>query len=81
MEKLTQDSLEKLIRLGVVRRIFATRHLEMVGGWCVEVEHADHGQTRELYTSRSEVRVFKTLDAAVNCVFLIGWRNPITVNL
>lgn len=79
MEKLTQESLETLVRLGVVQRVFATRHLQLVGGWCVEAEHGDHGQTRELYTTRGEVRVFKTLDAAVNCVFVIGWRNPVTV--
>ncbi len=69
MKKLDVDSFAVLNRTGSVHRVFLTPYPAIDGGgWFLDVDHSDHGLTRELHTKRAGLRVFRTTDAAIKCL-------------
>lgn len=82
MKQLTSESLAALVRTGSVTRIHLTPHPAIDGGgWYLDVDHADHGQTRMLHTQRGDVRVFKTSDAAIKAILDADYRGPVALVL
>lgn len=69
MKKLTIETLPSLVRTNSVRRVLMVPYPAIDGGgWYLEVEHTDHGQTRELHTKRGDLRVYKTADVAIKAM-------------
>ena len=58
MKSLDVDSFAVLTRTGSVHRVFLTPYPVIDGGgWFLDVDHSDNGQTRQLHTKRGGVRV------------------------
>lgn len=82
MKKLTIETLPSLIRTNSVRRATLVPYPAIDGGgWYLEVEHSDHGQTRELHTKRGDVRVFKSSDVAIKSLLDCDYFGPLAVVL
>ena len=83
MKNLTLDRLAGLVRTASVHRVFLTPYPAIDGGgWFLDVDHSDNGQTRQLHTKRGGVRViyFTTLaDGTVS--LLIVYPKSKTENL
>ena len=80
MKSLDVDSFAVLTRTGSVRRVFLTPYPVIDGGgWFLDVDHSDHGLTRELYTKRAGLRVFKTSDAAIKALHECGYAGSVVV--
>lgn len=74
MKPLTTESLSSLVRTGSVHRVFLTPYPDIDGGgWYLDVDHSDHGQTRQLHTKRGDVRIFRTADAAIRVLRECGY--------
>ena len=82
MKRLDFDKFTSLIRTGNVHRVFLTPYPAIDGGgWFLDVDHTDHGLTRELHTKRAGVRVFRTADAAINALQEADYGGPLAVVL
>lgn len=80
MKHLTTESLSSLVRTGSVHRVFLTPYPAIDGGgWYLDVDHSDNGQTRQLHTRRGGVRVFKTADAAIRALHECGYAGSVVV--
>ena len=80
MKSLDVDSFAVLTRTGSVRRVFLTPYPAIDGGgWFLDVDHGDHGMTREVYTQRGGVRVFKTADAAIKALHECSYAGSVVV--
>ena len=80
MKPLDLDSFAVLTRTGSVRRVFLTPFPAIDGGgWFLDVDHIDHGLTREHHTKRAGLRVFKTADAAINALRECSYCGPLAV--
>lgn len=80
MKSLDVDSFAVLARTGSVHRVFLTPYPAIDGGgWFLDVDHADHGLTRELHTKRAELRVFMTSDAAIRTLHECGFVGSVVV--
>lgn len=81
MKPLDVDSFAVLTRTGNVHQVFLTPYPAIDGGWYLDVDHTDHGLTRELHTKRAGLRVFKTSDAAIKALHDCGYAGPVAVVL
>lgn len=82
MKKLTIETLPSLVRTSSVRRVLLMPSPAITGGgWYLEVEHSDHGQTRELHTKRGDLRVFKSADVAIKALLDCEYTGPLGVTL
>jgi hypothetical protein len=75
MLKLNLDRMSSLIRTGSVKRVLAKQ--DRPGGWRLVIEHADLGQTAELYSKRGDIRLFTTADALIRTMRVAGWTGDI----
>jgi hypothetical protein len=82
MKKLTIEALQSLVRTGSVRRVLLMPSPAIAGGgWYLDVDHTDHGQSRELHTKRGELRVFKSADVAIKALLDCEYAGPLNVTL
>mgnify|MGYP000004500986 CR=1 FL=1 len=80
MKPLTIETFSALVRTGSVHRVFLTPYPVIDGGgWFLDVDHGDHGMTREVYTQRGGVRVFKTADAAIKALHECSYAGSVVV--
>mgnify|MGYP001617963835 CR=1 FL=1 len=80
MKPLTIETFSALVRTGSVHRVFLTPYPAIDGGgWFLDVDHSDNGQTRQLHTKRGGVRVFKSADAAINALRTCGYSGQVVV--
>ena len=80
MKSLDVDSFAVLTRTGSVRRVFLTPYPVIDGGgWFLDVDHSDNGQTRQLHTKRGGVRVFKSADVAIRALHECSYVGPLAV--
>lgn len=80
MKPLTLETLSSLVRTGSVHRAFLTPYPEIDGGgWFLDVDHSDHGQSRQLHAKRGGLRVFKSSDAAINALRECSYAGPVSV--
>ena len=80
MKNLDIDTFAGLARTGLVSKVHMTPYPEITGGgWYLEVDHKDHGLTRDYRTKRGDVRVFKTADAAIVQLKECGYYGPVVV--
>lgn len=80
MKPLDVDSFAGLARTASVHRVFLTPYPAIDGGgWYLDVDHKDHGLTRELHVKRGGVRVFKSADAAIKTVAECGFTGSVVV--
>ena len=80
MKSLDVDSFAVLTRTGSVHRVFLTPYPAIDGGgWFLDVDHSDHGQTRQLHTKRGGVRVFKSADVAIRALHECSYVGPVAV--
>ena len=80
LKPLTIETLSALVRTGSVHRVFLTPYPAIDGGgWFLDVDHSDHGLTRELHTKRAGLRVFKTSDAAIKALHECGYAGSVVV--
>lgn len=71
-----------LVRTGCVHRVFLVQYPEVDGGgWYIDVDHSDPGQSRQLHTKLGQVRHFKTADAAVRTVQASGYTGQLVLTL
>lgn len=74
MQALTINLLASLVRTGSVRHVFLKKYPEIDGGgWYLEFDHSDYHLTRQLYTQRGGVRMFKTAEAAIKTLDASGY--------
>lgn len=80
LKPLTIETFSALVRTGSVHRVFLTPYPAIDGGgWFLDVDHSDHGQTRQLHTKRGGVRVFKSADVAIRALRECGYVGPVAV--
>lgn len=80
MKPLTIETLAALVRTGSVHRVFLTPYPAIDGGgWFLDVDHSDHGQTRQLHTKRAAVRVFKSADVAIKALHECSYAGSVVV--
>jgi hypothetical protein len=80
MKNLTLDRLAGLVRTASVYRVFLTPYPAIDGGgWFLDVDHSDHGLTRQMHSQRGGVRVFKSADAAINALHECSYGGPVAV--
>ena len=80
MKSLDVDSFAVLTRTGSVHRVFLTPYPAIDGGgWFLDVDHSDHGLTRQMHAQRGGVRVFKTADAAIKALHECSYVGPLAV--
>ena len=80
MKRLDFDKFTSLIRTGNVHRVFLTPYPAIDGGgWFLDVDHSDNGQTRQLHTKRGGVRVFKSADVAIRALHECSYVGPLAV--
>ena len=80
MKSLDVDSFAVLTRTGSVRRVFLTPYPVIDGGgWFLDVDHSDHGLTRQMHAQRGGVRMFKTADAAIKALHECSYVGPLAV--
>ena len=80
LKPLTIDTLAVLARTGSVHRIFLTPYPAVDGGgWFLDVDHSDPGQTRQLHTRRGGLRVFRAADAAIQALRKCGYVGQLVV--
>ncbi len=80
MTNMTIDRFAGLVRTASVHRVFLTPYPAIDGGgWFLDVDHGDHGMTREVYTQRGGVRVFKTADAAIKALHECSYAGSVVV--
>ena len=80
MKNLTLDRFAGLVRTASVQRVFLTPYPGIDGGgWFLDVDHSDHGLTRQVHAQRGGVRVFKTADAAIKALHECSYVGPLAV--
>ena len=79
MKPLTIETFSALVRTGSVHRVFLTPYPAIDGGWFLDVDHSDNGQTRQLHTKRGGVRVFKSADVAIRALHECSYVGPLVV--
>ena len=80
MTNMTIDRFAGLVRTASVHRVFLTPYPAIDGGgWFLDVDHSDHGLTRELHTKRAGLRVFKTSDAAIKALHECSYAGSVVV--
>lgn len=80
MKNMTIELFSGLVRTGSVHRVFLTPYPAISGGgWYLDVDHADHGLSRQVYTRRGGLRVFKTADAAIKTLLECGYGGQVAV--
>jgi hypothetical protein len=80
MRNLTLERLAGLVRTKSVHRVFITPYPAIDGGgWLLDIDHNDHGLTRQMYTQRGWLRVFKSADAAINALRTCGYSGQVVV--
>lgn len=80
MKMLTIDSFSSLVRTGSVHRVFITPYPSIDGGgWFLDVDHSDNGQSRQLHTKREGLRLFKNSDTAISTLRDCGYVGPVAV--
>lgn len=80
MKDLTMDRFAGLVRTASVYRVFLTPYPAISGGgWFLDVDHSDHGLTRQLHTQRGGVRVFKSADAAIKALHECSYAGSVVV--
>lgn len=82
MIDMTLERFAGLVRTAGVHRVYLTQYPSVDGGgWYLDVDHADNAVSRQLYTQRGSVRVFKSADAALRVLADAGYRGSIHVVL
>ena len=79
---MTTVSLEKLLAFVEADAPFGDVTSEAVldgGGWFLDIDHSDNGQTRQLHTKRGAVRVFKSADVAIRALHECSYVGPLAV--
>lgn len=80
IKHLKIENLAGLVRTGSVHRIFLMPYTaDDGGGWTISVDHNDFGLSRELYSQRGYVRVFRTADAAFRALRECGYTGLVSV--
>ena len=80
MKALTIETFRALVRTGSVHRVFLAPYPAIDGGgWFLDVDHNDHGQTRQLHTKRGDMRVFKSADVAIKTLHECSYAGPVAV--
>ena len=80
MKPLTIETFSALVRTGSVHRVFLTPYPAIDGGgWFLDVDHSDHGLTRQMHSQRGGVRVFKTADAAIKAMHECSYAGSVVV--
>lgn len=80
MKPLTLDRFAGLVRTASVHRVFLTPYPAIDGGgWFLDVDHSDHGQTRQMNSQRGGLRVFKTADAAIKALQSCSYGGSVVV--
>lgn len=80
MKNLTLDRFAGLVRTASVHRAFLTPYPAIDGGgWFLDVDHSDHGLTRQMHSQRGGVRVFKTADAAIKALHECSYAGSVVV--
>lgn len=80
MKNLIVERFAGLVRTASVYRVFMTPYPAVDGGgWILDVDHSDHGLTRQMHAQRGGVRVFKTADAAIKAMHECGYAGSVVV--
>jgi len=80
MINLTQERMAGLVRTGSIKMAFLMPHPATDGGgWYIDTDHTDPEMSRQLYTQRGDLRIFKTADAAIAALQKSGFDGDVRV--
>ncbi|MDM5182031.1 hypothetical protein PO883_33190 [Massilia sp. DJPM01] len=80
MKDLTIERFAGLVRTASVHRVFLTPYPAIDGGgWFLDVDHSDHGLTRQVQAQRNGVRVFKSADTAIKALHECSYAGSVVV--